>query len=463
MSYYVGTVNSTHGNWGWVTLPSVTMEDGSPHDLNTKLDIFIHRSDCDVDLQIGMVVKFTVVPDEKRGGDALRVGWAGESMRSKLERFAKGGVELSVQGLNNSRTLESSSVFVSWCVSADLAHKIKVERTSLKIVRFLFVHWPIGKHEDSKHEKRQLIDPADSMATIAFDSPGVHRLAVLVVFGESEYKLKDEYLRLKKGAYETDVISSDESGTVLKWNSLGSGCVEVEVPDGLFARKPVDWDWVNAFFKEPPRDQCQLRRRRLFAYTLQPIIALVAGIITGIWGALRWLCSLITVAILLLCGVRGMSYEPLRHPLDLWFIDVWMDGNLKRTVFIPEIAGKKVPFLLVASPPVLLTASLISSFTTDAPLRSMAFAYEFGTFMAAAAVLFGIITAIALWWQGIDWDAVKAKRRIQEREQMEEEMRVLVCTAGPRIADPWQLPFRPKTFRFYAAALKQKVCRGFAA
>lgn len=64
------------------------------------------------------------------------------------------------------------------------------------------------------------------------------------------------------------------NGVFFRSRSHRFGCslAFLEVPDGVFAKKPWDYPWLTLLLGTP-RDQCHLRgRRRLFAYTLQPFI-----------------------------------------------------------------------------------------------------------------------------------------------------------------------------------------------
>jgi hypothetical protein len=71
---YLGRVSSLKQGekYGFIGLATITMEDGSMHDLTTTKDVFIHEDDADAPLHSGMSVNFEVEPDEARGGNALR-------------------------------------------------------------------------------------------------------------------------------------------------------------------------------------------------------------------------------------------------------------------------------------------------------------------------------------------------------------------------------------------------------
>ncbi len=65
----VGTVPHSTDSYGFITLSTVEHTDGSPHNLLTTKDIFIHQDDCSVKLKPGLQVEFDAVH---------RIGHAGE-------------------------------------------------------------------------------------------------------------------------------------------------------------------------------------------------------------------------------------------------------------------------------------------------------------------------------------------------------------------------------------------------
>jgi len=474
MSYfgrYVGRVTSIPADkpYGYIAINTVQKAPGETEDLPTQADIFIHSEDSDSPLRVGLEVNFSAYQDDKRGEGHYRAKSAVETSSSHLAAFTKGGIELSVQGLGNNRYLEQSSVFVSWCITATLAAEAKQKRLDGLAVQLLLVYWPENKRT-ARTEDRQLIDLGAPMAIVGFKTPGINRVFAMLVFDRNLGELRDTYLSRKDGCYRTDVITSDDCGIVLKNDGIrdgwfGSGVVEVGVPEALFAEKPRDYDWVNMFFdmkNNPPRDQCSFRRRRIFAYTLQPIFVLVIGLLLGGWGTIKWVCSFIVVIALLLIGVRGISYTPLRHPLNYNASNVWDD--LQRPVWIPVIRERHVPLPVAVSPPVLIVAGLVTWFISNAPFGTLAWFITFGKVMLVPVILFALITSFVVWFEGVDWDEKTRLENEAHRQRLAAEVDELICTTtGPRKPDVWQLPFGPKTFRFYAHALKQKVCKGFAA
>lgn len=92
---FIGTVGSIIGQqgYGFITIESVTKEDGTPHGLMTEHDIFIHQDECAVPLRVGLEVKFRAVPDTKRGVGCFRALAAQEV--SEIELLPEEGTAIS--------------------------------------------------------------------------------------------------------------------------------------------------------------------------------------------------------------------------------------------------------------------------------------------------------------------------------------------------------------------------------
>jgi len=82
--------------------------------------------------------------------------------------------------------------------------------------------------------------------------------------------------------------------------------IEIDVPEECFAKEPSEWEksWVNLMFDSRAEDQCEFRRRRLWAYSGQILIFLVI-LITNIGMTLA----------ALLYGARNLSFEYIKHPV----------------------------------------------------------------------------------------------------------------------------------------------------
>jgi len=62
---YSGRVVSLHDGYGFIGLAGVTQDNGSPHDLATEVDVFVHRKQSAVELTVGLRVTFEVAPSRE--------------------------------------------------------------------------------------------------------------------------------------------------------------------------------------------------------------------------------------------------------------------------------------------------------------------------------------------------------------------------------------------------------------
>lgn len=467
------------GYYGRYTGRIVSMPDGKPYafvgtdtvrkvdahteDVTFAQDIFLHRDECSTPMRIGMEVSFALYSDLKRE-NAGRAEDAAETTASRLEHVANGGITLALQGLGETNVLQQSSVFATWCITPQLASQMHKLMHEGRTVKLLFVLWPVGAHDDHT-EQRLLVDVGDPMTVLPFRRGGHHRIFASFVFHSSEHDLHNAYLSRRDGKYITTIIHPDESALSLDEGGFsvgrfGSGAIDVIVPDELFAAKPRDWELVNWFFPQPPVDQCAFRRRRIVAYpVLIPGILLIAVC----WGILSWSASLAVITVLMLCGFRGVNFMPLLHPLDQSPKYVWED--LGSTVFIPKIKGRHLPLPLAVSPfACLVLAGIAAAIVKISKVPNINFLSVFLVLMTALIVIMSIATAVSVWSAGVDWNERENQKIYEARQRIAAEVDRMVCTStGPRTPNAWELPFGVRTVRFYAHALKQKVCRGFAA
>lgn len=59
------------GKYGFIKLESITKENGTPHLLQTKKDIFIHQNNYRKEIKEGMIVLFEIIPSLKHGKEIL--------------------------------------------------------------------------------------------------------------------------------------------------------------------------------------------------------------------------------------------------------------------------------------------------------------------------------------------------------------------------------------------------------
>lgn len=86
MKRYIGRIATIPGDDGYafIGIGSVMKDDGSEHDLGTRVDIFLHKDECRDPLMVGMEVTFDVVPDRVRGDGTYRAVGASKVVECEL-------------------------------------------------------------------------------------------------------------------------------------------------------------------------------------------------------------------------------------------------------------------------------------------------------------------------------------------------------------------------------------------
>src|SRR6185295_9161179 len=187
----------------------------------------------------------------------------------------------------------SGSVPITWCVSPETL-KLLAEQ-EVRDPQIVICVAPAGEKYAREKEVRKVVALKDLMTYIEFRSSGKNNIWAVVSFRDPK-SAKNLYLSKKDGAYDSSMLSydgTDYSGWLKKTDSqyrdeeaiaqaelekthMLSTPVTVNVPVECFAKEPSAWEktWVNHFFRAKSVDQCDFRRRRLFAYLVQPLVLL---------------------------------------------------------------------------------------------------------------------------------------------------------------------------------------------
>lgn len=226
-------------------------------------------------------------------------------------------------------TIVSPTVPVRWCLDKDFLGGLDLqEREELFVL--LAVRRKDGGSSDN--EQRDIV-PANLLERyLVFRQPGEYAVMGML--------LKSRSYQDDRGFYSAKAVLWNKYGSEdshwklsgIHWrgdgepvwgssqpNSVGDpSFLIVDVPANCFAPEPAAWEkkWVNLLLKNPLVDQCAFRRRRLFAYTLQPLY-LATKLTLGM--ACRWLAAIVS----LLFGIWDLNFAPLIHPFRYGFMEIW--------------------------------------------------------------------------------------------------------------------------------------------
>lgn len=366
-----------------------------------------------------------------------------------------------------STDVSSGTIPISWCVSKDKLKELAsdgVEDPQVVICIAPDDHYHITK------EHRVVVPLKDLMTYVEFRHPGKNKIYGIVSF-KGKKIAQNHYL--SKGSsyrrgYDNNILNFNGDDWAEDFKSLThKHVVSVDVPADCFAPEPSAWEkaWVNHHFQYKCSDQCHFRRRRMFAYTIQPIVM-------AFWLVLR----LLVLTAALLVGARNASkWKRVFKPLTYNFTDV-MNIFGGGTVFVrpPRSGGCEtaepngnwaaiwfyvkhiwlVPFMPLFMIP-LLIVYLVSGIGLVLTILTWA-AIVVGLI---CGVLLGTAAAGMLYAKLTDTDSRKKRRK---KKFWYEDMDHLVCDGTVKPMDVSRLPRKYRTIKLRFSELKAKVCRPFS-
>jgi hypothetical protein len=359
--------------------------------------------------------------------------------------------------------VSSGTVAVSWCVNQEVLASLA--KQGILDPQVVIITAPVDNYIPAR-EYRKVVPLKDLMAYVEFKTAGPNRIwAFISRFGLDS--TRDHMLTRSNGIYITDLLNYNGS----EYSSYTYDCYQkllnaqpltVVVPLGVFAKEPPAWEkaWVNHWFRGRPDDQCDYRKRRLLAYTVQPI---------GIFLDLLFRSIALFAASLWLS--RGMTFEYILHPLRSSIpeaMQVCMGGSWA-IAKLPEddLQDHEVTFFylfrkfwkMIFLPPVV-AAVILTSYFHIWKYMGLGFAGALLLILMVVLVVSGSMVKM------VDHIIERIKKSKTDKLPWyldQEEMDIITCTPNMKsrtgIAD---LPANHRTIHLRFQDLKSKVCRPFA-
>jgi len=257
---------------------------------------------------------------------------------------------------------------------------------------------------------------------------------------------------------------------------FGETMIEIVIPEGVFAKEPSKWiwSWVNLLHETLPRDECQFRRRFLYAFSLKPFF--VSFLILTICAFRACLAF-----IFILYGMRKITFSPVVHPFDEPARFMWDEfGNRNSgSVFLSTKEGNRCWFCFVSFMPIVWLPLMGIGFLLSAFLLSEPTIKDF--LMVPVCAVFGPFIVLLLGELVIrflecivrpiigermnPWEREERKRAQKEQKwqvQFDSKFSGLVCRGEPVEAKLRALPKKSRTIYLRYRGLKARVCRPFA-
>jgi len=396
---------------------------------------------------------------------------------------------------------------VRWCLDQEAIRRLAdMEAVEPQIVISIM---------NDKREIDRVVAPLDqALAYVEFRNPGVNTLRAFIAWHEKgqAWRLKDHFMvrnsrrgLIKRTLYwqhdnEFDPKQAGMYTQRITWltgvndNNEHVATLDVNVPKEFFAAEPPEWEkrWVNLWYQYQPVDQCDYRRRRIWAYTVKPFAALI-------YAAGSILVRAVVAAFTLLMGLRLGSAGAVVRPFTTDVRDVWEHWDdahsyfdRERSFILTDKRGSdRHPGFLLLHPLSILTLAGVAYGVSFIPASGWRAARGFlpvlGLLVAitiVAVILYRVLDAFIQKFgarfvskeraetktrASTIASAAEAERQTRiEREKREKETREallqqrmseVACDTMPVEVDVRALRNPSVTLRFQA--LKAKVCRPY--
>src|SRR3989339_276166 len=397
--------------------------------------------------------------------------------------------------VTNSDTAGNPTVAIRWCLVPEEIAYLKDNKISNPHIFLVIVN-------NKKQVDRQLIPISDLMTYVSFRRAGDNMVFATIVWDINSLKdLRKYYIGKDKYGYKNSFYDKDLD-TITDTYGYGLDAITVNVSADFFAPEPAEWEkkWVNLWFETKPKDQCQFRKRRILAYTIQPFLVLLYII---------WLTLFRALSALFLVVIRTrtkVNFAPIIHPFKNDNEDVWHESlNAGRNIYLRKkdnteredytIAGVLFHPITV----IVLSAILLMIDLAGTKIFLGWWSYLVGSLVVGVSIIVVVLIIFGLgdvvkWLAGNikSWrkktskdrrlekarrqkakyaQEAKAKKLAEEAKEraiqtnldrLNKEFALISCDSGPLVPKLAALPKEKRTIHLRFLDLKARVCKPFA-
>lgn len=370
--------------------------------------------------------------------------------------------------------VSSGSIPVAWCVDKDTLASLQEHGAKDPVL--VIITAPSGERYHESKELRRIVPLRDLLAYVEFRCAGPNKIWAFMVQSRNAAQV---FLEKWHGSYSTTVLSrkfiecNDEDCDdcdrcnpkqdirLSNWDnrlnfygrverptndlfSQVSEPIAVDVPADAFAKKPPKWeqDWVGWLFNKAPVDQCEYRRRRIFAYTVQPLLML-----------LNLAMRLLITIFCLLFGFRNWSPRYLLHPLDI-DLDDCSGAVGGGSYFLGQTENTALNLVRVPLMPVFWPFYYLIGRYHAVP----GFLTVLGCTVCGILILPSLLAARALMYDR--YEKYRDGQPAWFLDQSEQDL--ILCNGEKKSLTVGQLPFKKRTVRLRFQNIKSKICRPFS-
>lgn len=248
--------------------------------------------------------------------------------------------------------------------------------------------------------------------------------------------------------YDTLIVEEE----IKVFKTLSSEMLLVSVPKEVFAAEPPAWEktWVNHYYSERPFDQCEYRGRRLYSYTIKPILF-----------ALEIFVRVLVLLFGVLCGARGSNIKYIIHPIMYTFTNT-IDGIFENGIIF--IGNAKIQ----NTDESLNIKNIITNYGRIIFMPMLwvviILLHKAHCLLGFIAVISVIVSLFLIFFGGMFFThSFHYKNENQAAwylDKSEEEM--IICNPNRKITSLQDLPKQKKTIKLRFLDFKSKVCRPFS-
>lgn len=370
------------------------------------------------------------------------------------------------------KEIQDSVLPIRWSIDKETAGKI----LEAEIEEPLLLLMSIG---ENMIEHREVVPLKQMMHYLQLKSSGEIKIFAGIIYSrnKSQRELKSIFLgRLDYRSYRSYVF--DERGESLKLRGdfydrehgyahlfpETSAEMSIHVPKEAFPKEPPKWEqkWVNWFYETKPVDQCQYRRRRIVAYTIQPFLF-------SIWFLINLVVKTYTVFFKgVILGKRNTEWRAITYPLTHETSNHKSDTSI---YFQKENNDRRCLPLFLFNPPTIIFGMMV---TWVILYKQYETAFSFWPTFAYTIIGIGSVSLIAIaLYTALDFlvsgkleespyfknlfETAKEKRRLYLKNEY-----AILSSEAPRTVSLDTLPKEKQTIYLRFLDLKAKVCRPFA-
>lgn len=346
------------------------------------------------------------------------------------------------------KNVSTGSVAIGWCVSKETLDTLHAAGN--KTPHVVLILAPVGDAYEPSKEIRKIVPLKDLVAYLDFNRSGEMKIWGFIAEDPSAKYVKDRWLDRSANQYSYSILLNSGEDYALAYKDAAieyADSISVIIPEQAFAAPPAEWEknWVNHFFSKKPEDQCSFRRRRMFAYTVQPVLLFLDLIV-----------KMFITLFALLWGTCDLTLAPLVQPYTHFYNLCGDEGLMfqKGTVFLGKSENvlwnfARLPFMpLVAVPLFFIIRAIIISGSLFKALM----------IVGSVLLLVGLVAGAVVLYE--EWQ--RAEEAKEAWYLNDNEINLIVCSGQQKPFTLKQLPRNHRTFRLRFRALKSQVCRPFA-